>query len=452
VAIAAATVLEIRTTGNDINGGGFVTGSSGTDWSLQATPQYSVTDGVTNGTTTITSSTAAFGTDVVGNLIYVQGGTGAVVAGWYQITAWNSASSITVDRSTGLTAGTGVTLRIGGALASPGQACAIAQVSGNIVYNLAGTYAIANGTANTAGQKYTIASGVFFVGYTSNRTLTNTDAAPVHNAAVGNMVMATLGGNQCIIHNVSFTNSNSFASVTGLANSNNEDNVEWCSFTGLATPLNCNGVGGLTVDCVFTNCGPTSTPGAAFSFKRCYFTGGTGTSLSSGVGYTIENCVVYNGAGTGITVGTNTTVDGCAVYGMTGNHAGVQMTGAGARVYNTISCNNVGTGKGFDRNAISGTAIHNCAAGGNGGANFDANFTAAELFNTVTLTGDPFISASTGNFMLNNTAGAGAACQGTGTPGTFNGLPNSTGYRDIGVFQHQSLGGGANLSRIFSGY
>ena len=83
MAIGAACVWEVRTTGNDTNGGGYAGG--GTDWSQQDSAQYSVTDGVTAGTTTITSATANFGTDVVGNVMYVQGGTGSVTAGWYQI-------------------------------------------------------------------------------------------------------------------------------------------------------------------------------------------------------------------------------------------------------------------------------------------------------------------------------------------------------------------------------
>src|SRR3989344_4039153 len=120
MALSANTIFEVRTSGSDTNGGGFVTGASGTDWSQQNAAQYAVTDGVTAGTTTITSATANFGTDVVGNIMYVEGGTGAVAAGFYQITARASSTSITVDRSTGLTAGRGVTFNIGGALANPG--------------------------------------------------------------------------------------------------------------------------------------------------------------------------------------------------------------------------------------------------------------------------------------------------------------------------------------------
>ena len=86
MALSASTILEVRSTGSDTNSFGFVTGASGTDWSQQDAAQYSVTDGVTAGTTTITSASANFGTDVVGNLIYVQGGTAPVTAGWDQIT------------------------------------------------------------------------------------------------------------------------------------------------------------------------------------------------------------------------------------------------------------------------------------------------------------------------------------------------------------------------------
>src|ERR1043166_7369624 len=117
MALSANTVFEVRNGGSDTNGGGWVTGSSasgGTDWSQQTAAQYSVTDGVTAGSTVITSATAAFGTDVVGNIIYVQGGTGAVSSGWYQIISRTSSTTITVDRLTGLTSGTGVTLKIGG--------------------------------------------------------------------------------------------------------------------------------------------------------------------------------------------------------------------------------------------------------------------------------------------------------------------------------------------------
>src|SRR3989344_5109514 len=152
MALSANTIFEVRTSGSDTNGGGFVTGASGTDWSQQNAAQYAVTDGVTAGTTTITSATANFGTDVVGNIMYVEGGTGAVAAGFYQITARASSTSITVDRSTGLTAGTGVTLNIGGALATPGRIIQTGILAdGNKVYIKSGTYTLTTTTPGPAG-------------------------------------------------------------------------------------------------------------------------------------------------------------------------------------------------------------------------------------------------------------------------------------------------------------
>src|SRR5262249_43334312 len=123
MALNAAIEWELRpTNGSDTNGGGWKRGASGTDWSQQNAAQYSVTDAVTNGTTTITSATANFGTDVVGNVLYIQGGTGSITAGWYEITSRTNTTTIVVDRSTGLTTGTGATLNIGGALKTLGQA------------------------------------------------------------------------------------------------------------------------------------------------------------------------------------------------------------------------------------------------------------------------------------------------------------------------------------------
>src|SRR5579862_6029433 len=108
MALPSTTVFEVRPgAGSATNGGGFVPGSSGTDWSQQNGAQYSVADGVANGTTTVTSATANFGTDVVGNIACIGGA-------WYRIVSRTNATTIVVDRS--ITTATGLTLNIGGAL------------------------------------------------------------------------------------------------------------------------------------------------------------------------------------------------------------------------------------------------------------------------------------------------------------------------------------------------
>jgi len=144
MALSLNTVWEVQTGGNDTNGGGFVTGASGSDWSQVAgkrtggdVTDISTTDGVANGTTTFTSATANFDTTIVGNIIYLQGGTGAIAATRRQVTARASTTSITLDAS--VAASTGMTLNIGGALLSPGIASLFATILGMYVYIKAGT-------------------------------------------------------------------------------------------------------------------------------------------------------------------------------------------------------------------------------------------------------------------------------------------------------------------------
>jgi hypothetical protein len=92
----------------------------GIDYTQQTAAEIAVTDAVTAGTTTIVSATAAFSKAHIGNLIYVAGGTGSVVGAWYEVASVTNSTTIVVDRSTGLTTGTGATLNLGGALATIG--------------------------------------------------------------------------------------------------------------------------------------------------------------------------------------------------------------------------------------------------------------------------------------------------------------------------------------------
>lgn len=107
MALSSALVLEVRTaTGSDTNGGGFVEGSGGTDYSQQVAAQATGT--VTSVTTTVTATTAIFTAAMVGNLI-TDGTT------WKQITAFTSTTIITVDSAPSWTA---ATIKVGGALAT----------------------------------------------------------------------------------------------------------------------------------------------------------------------------------------------------------------------------------------------------------------------------------------------------------------------------------------------
>src|SRR3990167_5004487 len=106
MALPATTVWEVRTDGNDANGGGFVTGGAGTDRSQQAAAQIAYTDLVIGGTTTeLTSAAFPFSAAEVGNILNVTGGTG-FTTGWYQVVSV-AAGGAPVGRGGGAGGGAG---------------------------------------------------------------------------------------------------------------------------------------------------------------------------------------------------------------------------------------------------------------------------------------------------------------------------------------------------------
>jgi hypothetical protein len=187
MALSIDTQWNVRTDGLDTNGAGFVFGAAGTDYSRQAAANsvgsnISTTDAVGAGTTTITSATAAFTSAITGNIIYLQGGSGSLTAGWYQAT-YVSATSITVDRS--VAAGTGITLNIGGALLTPGKAAAN-LVSGNTIWLKTGTYTIT--AAITVGSSRTYA----LLGY--GTTPGDNGTAPLITTSTNSITMLNVPG------------------------------------------------------------------------------------------------------------------------------------------------------------------------------------------------------------------------------------------------------------------
>ena len=144
MAISASAVWEIRTDGADTNGGGFVAGASGTDYSQQASAQLTVTDGACSASTTLTSATGGFTSAMTGNLVYLSSGPG-----WYEIKSYTDTNTVTVDRA-GPTA-TGMTLNVGGALATPGIVTTLPLVSYNTIWLKSGTYTLTTATAGSGG-------------------------------------------------------------------------------------------------------------------------------------------------------------------------------------------------------------------------------------------------------------------------------------------------------------
>src|ERR1043166_2192361 len=261
LALTANTVWEVRTTGSDTNGGAFdaTIANHGTDYSQQDAKNtvgdnISTTDAGGAGTTTITSATASFTSAIVGNVIYLQGGSGSLTAVWRQVTAFTNSTTVTVDAA--VATGTGITMNIGGALLSPAIAAAF-RVAGNTVWIKAGTYSITTASTNVAAGCVSDSTGgdtVTWEGYNSTRGDLGT--APVLQAgnAISTFTIFTVTGGSTagsIIRNITVDGA-------GLTSSQGF-NFSRRSTAYLLTAKNCTNIGitagsnNFLVKCVATN-------------------------------------------------------------------------------------------------------------------------------------------------------------------------------------------------------
>jgi hypothetical protein len=469
VSLASTTVFEVRPgAGSAVNGGGFVPGSSGTDWSQQNAAQYSVADGVLNGTATVTSATAGFGADVVGNIVYIAGA-------WYQIVSRTNATTIVLDRATG--SGTGQTINIGGAL----DLCATAEpllTAGMTLWIKAGTQTITSNLA-LANSGDSTNGPISWRGYDQVRG-DHTGNRPLITASTNSVDLirgSTSQETNCrIFDNINWsstagtpgngicTGTGAFGmrflvvsncKISGVKNGFIGDNATYNSFLGLylanveITSCTVDGIRNTSAPMTFDGCyvhgnagyglnllSNPGTPGssgiAGISFNSSVFYSNSlgGANLSeagvlstSGCQIVLDHSVFVSNGGDGVKSGVANanlvlfSSENCIVYGNSGY--GVNITNAAALV--VVNRNNA------YGNNTSG-ARNNLAAG----------------TNDVTLTADPFTARTGNDFTLNTTAGGGAACRGAGFPGAISGLVTAGGA-DIGALQSAATGGATNI-------
>lgn len=443
MALAAATVLEVRTGGSDNNGGGFVTGTSGTDRSLQdaAHATLTVLSIIHTTTTQINVSLTDFTVSAadVGNLLQITGGT--ATAGVYQITTADVPNNRwTLDRSAGTAAQT-VVGAMGGAFASPGKACGVATVAGQIVfvkYN-ATPYSITSATPNIAGGVLSVGLNVLVVGYDTTRTTNNTDTnRPTLTLNVASATMFTSAATLSSLVSGFICNGNSQTAARAVgtiimyfhrchfANFNtvsaNSHYFYFCSATTCSAMI----MRGTCIACeAYAN---TATPfGAGDEYQSlvaCISRGNTGASTDGFY-------AIYR----------NQTV-GCTAYG--NGRDGFNLSGASGYPGMMQNCVSVGNGRyGFNLSGgglytfLNNAHYNNTSGGVNGSSNINIG--------TITLTADPFTNAAGGDLSLNNTAGGGAALRALGFPALFPaGL--TANYLDIGAAQHQDSGGGSTIN------
>jgi hypothetical protein len=477
-AISANTVWEVRSaTGLDTNGGGYVPGA-GVDMSqydnknaagctncYSATANLSTTDAVTNNSTTVTSATANFTSALLNNLVYLSG-TGTT-AGWYQVVAVPSSTSITVDRATGSTGGTGVTLNAGGALrtlSSIINASAPAVVAGNTIY-CDGTFAelvaiTVSGTAtapiSVKGYHTTRGSGQATINVGNTRAYcVETSTGNMQYWNWENMVFS--GGSSWTINvnnnttrywffkNCRFTGSGSSASraiYTTTGSSFNNALFIYCEFDSYA--MNSDGL---------------FTIYSSHSFDTCHFHDMTGNrfliSLSSGGVFNLRRCIFRNnnsGSTNGVIKAasfSDVQVRESTFYANGGAAVFADYASYRITVENNIFVN--GGAKpvqGSGANPDGTVLLNNRFYGNTGGNDCPSTY---DWGNNMVLTAFPFVSASPLNLALNNTAGGGADGRGAAMGISYPGLSSTpAGSLDIGAVQHVDASGGSGSTQ--SGY
>jgi hypothetical protein len=427
MALNSSTEWDVRTTGNDNNGGGFNVGASGTDYSQQDTPQIVYTDLVIGVTTTqLTSVANPFTAAHVGNIINVTGGVG-FTAGRYQVSSVAGVTA-TMDRAVGTASSTGGTGNLGGALANVATPIAAIMGSGNVIHLKAGTYTY------TTTQNWGGTSGFWWfhvIGY--GTTHYDGGTRPLVTTATSSLQLISLTSvsGAPIIANINFSNT---AGVRGSAFWNNSgSNVASpffvdCTFTGFSSAVNGTLVSAFNTitltRCELASCtshGVNNTSGSPITLINCYAhdNAGYAVRLASSTQAAIVNlsrCLITNnqGALTFGSGGPQAYLDNCTVYGSTSS--AFAFSGANP----SILClqNNIIYGSAVWGVLSSTVSVPNKIVGRKNawGANLSGDVSGYTKSSTdFSLTANPFTNPAGGDYSLNATAGGGALCRGAGS-------------------------------------
>lgn len=437
MALAATTVWEVQSGGNDANGGGFNSAASGTDYTQQAAAQVAYTDLVIDAAvnTNLTSAATPFTALHVGNIINVTGGTGFTVQRVQIVSV--AAGVATCDKSCGTLGSTGGTGNLGGALALPATAITNA-IASNTIWVKSATYAVAANQVLAAGVN---AAPTRLIGY---GTVRGDTGQPTFTTATGNMFNQT-NGNVVLKNFIGDLTGGAARLIQGTGNHVYIERVKAVGGTSAPAVFDPGGSGWRLFDCWAQGC---RTGFASGTFSQLLFCRATGSTTANSVGFSISGpgvlvgCIAANMSGAtsdGFSLTTTATAIGCVAYKCS-RDGFVQGTTGFPTWLNCISVQN-------GRYGFNATNVWTAAYG-----NYNAtylNTTAARNnvvagANDVTLTGSPFTDGDNNNFSLNNTAGAGAACKAVGFPGTLQDGVN-IGYAHIGALVPQAAAGGGGL-------
>jgi parallel beta helix pectate lyase-like protein len=485
MAISSNTNWEVRTAGNDNNGGGFVSGATGTDYSQQNAAQYTFTDlASTNGTTNpsqVSSASHSFVAADVGNIIQITAGTN-FTAGFYQIVSV-AGGAATLDRAVGTAATlTGGTYAVGGALLTPAKAfaacnagTAVTLTPGQIVWIKAGTYTL------TSTIHITSPAPVNIIGYDTTRG-DDTGTKPLITTSTNSVDLIKYDFNiqNLQIDNINFSNTAVTPGIgiwSNFVSTSIEPFVQIrrCKFTGFTIGFNANNGGAESVigilsmvGCEIANC---TSYGIQVQLQHstsllfgCYIhDNGAGLAgAGGGASFTASN------AGRETLMCINSIFDANTGYGLSLGAAPLQTI----KVYNCNFTNNTTSGMVTNDSNTPANEVYNCifygntgAGYSNSGANSPANVlgfnnafgangstflgisnSSAVFLGVITLTANPF--NGTTDFTLNTTAGGGALLTGKAFPAAFG--TTTVNKANVGAVQSNGSSGGGATSSPFA--
>lgn len=441
MALSAALVWEVRSSGTANGGGAFNPTTAGVDYSQQDAAQAAYTDlEITSTTTNVTSSARPFIADDVGNILNITAGTGFTV-GRYEIMSVSSGVA-TLDRVAGTALSTGGTATLGGAINDPSIAASLG-VSDNTFW-LRGTFTISSNSTATANGNVLFSNAAHVRGYSSVRGDNGKAVLSVTHTGAGNNLRTNGGHSTCAnIRVVGTTKAGTGFSLNGEMNWNLEADTRatgfvtaldgWV-FSSLAKDCGERGFGesGRYFYCVAIGCG-TNTSHSAFAGRmtavHCIAIGCTGNGFSSSTQYmSVVNCIAIDNAQHGF-------------YR--------QSQDQGQTFFNCLAVGNGGVGFRSDANTIrriSGSILFGCAGYDNAGGDVTGNWGTNLGFDS--LTEDPFVDQATGDYRLNEDPAGGAVLFDGGFPGAYPGLANTANHTPVGATGPEDFGvriGGGRL-------
>ncbi|MEK6862471.1 MAG: hypothetical protein AABY07_11015, partial [Nanoarchaeota archaeon] len=388
--------------------------------------------------------------------------------GFYEITSVDTGlNNWTVDRNCSTGVGSGMTGRMGGALASINIVSNGVAVAKNKIFVKVGTYT-RTATTTISGGSYWFSSGpVFVIGYNTTRGDHPTGAnRPIISLSTNSGLKGILITGTAFVSNL-IIDCNSLTTSTGLETGFYSfiDNVTVQEFTS-------NGFYNVSQGVSFIRCeAKDGTSAASYGFSlnsyaasniECWAHNNACPGFLVVPGGTLNRCLITNNTGalsdgvrTNSSTAQITTIRNCIIHGNGRDGINRDSYCIGDQFQNNIITSNGRYGINFVGGAIPTIPFinYNAFRNNTSGAKNNMNSTTGSYSvgswtsNDITLTADPYTNAAGDDYTLNNTGGGGAACKAAGIPGVLPGAIG-TGYLDIGIFQHQDPAGGTTVNII----